>query len=262
MMISLDLYFRIVLGTITFMKFFRNFVFYSYLLLCKYTYYFCYMPSCPVLEFDIICLIALQVSSHETLIYRLLNILSNYLLLFLSSCFSLSLSVFFSLSISLSLSLSHTLSLCLSHSLSHSLSLSLSHSFYLSLCYSLTLYLSLSHSMSLSLSLSLTLSLLLCISLTLSLSLADLNNTANHLPYHFVMIYILPAIFTAGVATTGTEFGYLDASSAICSISSHNYHDVYFFYIPMVIFNLVGLIAGMIKAHCLVEKERCGRRAK
>lgn len=76
------------------------------------------------------------------------------------------------------------------------------------------------------------------------------------------MIYILPAIFTAGVATTGTEFGYLDASSAICSISSHNYHDVYFFYIPMVIFNLVGLIAGMTKAHCLVEKERCGRRAK
>ena len=216
MMISLDLYFRIVLGTITFMKFFRNFVFYSYLFLSKYKYHFCYMPNCPVLEFDIICLIALQVTSHETLIYPLLNILSNYLLLFLSSCFSLSLSVFLSLSLSLSLSLY----------------------------------------VSFSLSLSLTLTL------TLSLSLADLNNTANHLPYHFVMIYILPAIFTAGVATTGTEFGYLDASSAICSISSHNYHDVYFFYIPMVIFNLVGLIAGMTKAHCLVEKERCGRRAK
>ena len=113
MMISLDLYFRIVLGTITFMKFFRNFVFYSYQFLCKYTYYFFYMPSCPVLEFDIICLIALQVTSHETLIYPLLNILSNYLLLFLSSCFSLSLSVFLSLSLSLSLTLCLFLSLLL-----------------------------------------------------------------------------------------------------------------------------------------------------
>ena len=127
MMISLDLYFRIVLGTITFMKFFRNFVFYSYLLLCKYTYHFCYMPSCPVLEFDIICLIALEVTSHETLIYRLLNIylityfcscLPASLFLYLSSCFSLYLSP------SLSLSLFLSLSLLLSYSVSLSLSLS------------------------------------------------------------------------------------------------------------------------------------------
>ena len=70
------------------------------------------------------------------------------------------------------------------------------------------------------------------------------KTTANHLPYHFVMIYILPAIFTAAVASSGIEFGYLDTSSAICSISSKEYKDVYFFYIPILVFSLVGLIAG------------------
>ena len=73
------------------------------------------------------------------------------------------------------------------------------------------------------------------------------KTTANHLPYHFVMIYILPAIFTAAVASSGIEFGYLDTSSAICSISSKDYKDVYFFYIPILVFSLVGLIAGKIK---------------
>ena len=75
----------------------------------------------------------------------------------------------------------------------------------------------------------------------------EMNNTASHLPYHLVIIYILPAIFTAVVATTGTEFGYLDSSSAICSIGSDGYRDVYLFYIPIVVFNLVGLLAGKME---------------
>ena len=70
------------------------------------------------------------------------------------------------------------------------------------------------------------------------------KTTYHHLPYHFVMIYILPAIFTAGVASSGTEFGYTDTSSAICSMSSKEYKDVYFFYIPILVFSLIGLIAG------------------
>jgi hypothetical protein len=43
------------------------------------------------------------------------------------------------------------------------------------------------------------------------------------------------------------EFGYLNTSSAICSISSKGDSDIYFFYIPMIIFNAVGLLAGKIK---------------
>ena len=70
------------------------------------------------------------------------------------------------------------------------------------------------------------------------------KSTTHHLPYHIVYVYVLPAIWTLAVVGSKTEFGYLDSSSAICSISSHGYKDVYFFYIPILVFSLVGLIAG------------------
>ena len=71
-----------------------------------------------------------------------------------------------------------------------------------------------------------------------------IKNTTHHFTYHIVTIYILPAIYTAAVAATGVEFGYTDTSSAICSISSNDYKDVYFLYIPLFVLNVIGLITG------------------
>lgn len=72
-----------------------------------------------------------------------------------------------------------------------------------------------------------------------------MRSTAKYLPYQLVIIYVLPAIFTAVVAGTGVgEFGYMDTSSAICSISSKDNADIFYFYIPLVVFNAIGFIAG------------------
>lgn len=72
-----------------------------------------------------------------------------------------------------------------------------------------------------------------------------MRSTAQYLPYQLVIIYVLPAIFTAVVAGTGVgEFGYMDTSSAICSISSKDNADIFYFYIPLVVFNAIGFIAG------------------
>ena len=72
-----------------------------------------------------------------------------------------------------------------------------------------------------------------------------MRSTAHYLPYQLVIIYVIPAIFTAVVAGTGAgEFGYSDTSSAICSISSKANADIFFFYIPLIVFNAVGFVAG------------------
>jgi hypothetical protein len=71
-----------------------------------------------------------------------------------------------------------------------------------------------------------------------------IQNTETYFWYHFLYIYIFPAIATIAIVSTGTEFGYLEASSAICAISSNGDYDIYFFYIPLFFFNVVGLVCG------------------
>jgi hypothetical protein len=76
-------------------------------------------------------------------------------------------------------------------------------------------------------------------------TMTGMRSTAHYLPYQLVIIYVVPAVFTAVVAGTGAgEFGYSDTSSAICSISSKANADIFFFYIPLIVFNAVGFVAG------------------